>query len=120
MPQIQELGAELVAISPQLTEQNAKITKRHKLEYDVLSDGGNALAGQWGLAHGVDGALRETYQAMKLDLSRFNGDDNAWSLPMPARFVIGKDGRVVSVDSDPDYTRRPEPSETIEVLRTLA
>lgn len=120
MPQIRELGAELVAISPQLPENNAKIAKRHKLEFDVLTDTGNTLAEQWGLAHGVDGELRGVYQGFQLDLARFNGDENPWSLPVPARFVIGRDGQIVSADFDPDYTRRPEPEETLGVLKGLA
>ena len=121
MPQIRENGAELVAISPQLPENNAKIVKRHKLDFEVLSDRGNALAGQWGLAHGVDGALREVYRdGLRIDLERFNGDENAWSLPMPARFVLDGEGRVQWLSADPDYTRRPEPAETVEVLERLA
>ena len=120
MPEIRGTGAELVSISPQLPENNAKIAKRHKLEFDVLSDRGNALARQWGLAHTIDGALREVYQGrLKLDLKRFNGDES-WGLPVPARFVLGQDGRVLSVSADPDYTRRPEPDETVEYLKQLA
>ena len=109
-----------MAISPQLPENNAKIARRHKLEFDVLSDRGNALARQWGLVHTVEGALREVYEErFKLDLARFNGDDS-WTLPVPARFVLGQDGQVLSVNADPDYTRRPEPDETIEFLAGLA
>ena len=119
MSSIHEAGAELVAISPQLPEHNAKISKRHKLEYPVLSDLGNQIAQQWGLVHAVEGELREAYTSLKLDLKYFNGDD-AWALPMPARFVLGTDGRVLSVSSDPDYTRRPEPDETVEFLKKLS
>jgi hypothetical protein len=38
---------------------------------------------------------------------------------MPARFVIDGAGIIRSVDADPDYTRRPEPSRTVEILRGL-
>jgi len=40
-------------------------------------------------------------------------------LPIPARFVVSKDGIIRKVDADPDYTRRPEPDDTIAFLRTL-
>ena len=121
MPQIREKGADLVAISPQLPENNAKIVKRHRLEFEVLADAGNSLAEEWGLAHGVDGALREVYRdKLRIDLERFNGDENAWSLPMPARFVLDSEGRVQWLSADPDYTRRPEPAETVEFLAQLA
>ena len=38
---------------------------------------------------------------------------------MPARIVIRRDGIVAAVEVDPDYTRRPEPGETLAVLRGL-
>lgn len=119
MPQVREAGAELVAISPQLGEWNAKIVRRHGLEFDVLSDAGNAYSRQWGLDFAIEGDLREVYEgSFKLDLSRFNGD-SSWTLPMPARIVLDQKGRIAAVDADPDYTRRPEPEETIKVLRSL-
>ena len=39
---------------------------------------------------------------------------------MPARYVIDKAGIVQAADVDPDYTKRPEPEETMAVLRELA
>jgi len=38
---------------------------------------------------------------------------------MPARYIIDRDGRVRYARTDPDYTRRPEPEETLEALRAL-
>ncbi len=56
------------------------------------------------------------YRGFGLDLEKANG---AWTLPMPARFVIDRSGVIRSADVDPDYTRRTEPAETVKVLRTL-
>jgi hypothetical protein len=53
-----------------------------------------------------------------IDLAKTNGDDS-WTLPMPARHVIDRDGVIRDAQVDPDYTRRPEPSETLAVLRAL-
>jgi peroxiredoxin len=38
---------------------------------------------------------------------------------MTSRFVIDRSGVVRSAVFDPDYTRRPDPSETLEALRAL-
>ncbi len=54
-----------------------------------------------------------------IDLPTANGDDS-WTLPMPARFVIDRSGMIRAADVDPDYTRRPEPADTVAVLRSLA
>ena len=62
--------------------------------------------------------LRETYRTFPLDLEQFNGDAS-WTLPIPARFVIDQKGIIRAVQSDPDYTTRPEPSDTLDALRAL-
>lgn len=119
MPRIQETGASIVAISPQLPEHSAKISKRHKLAFDVLSDPGNEVARAWGLVHAVEGELRTVYEGFGINLERSNGD-TSWTLPMPARIVIGTDGKILAVDTDPDYTRRPEPETTVSLLTSLS
>jgi peroxiredoxin len=63
-------------------------------------------------------ALREIYLKLGIDLAQGNGD-GTWRLPIPARFVIDQQGIVRTVDADPDYTRRPEPAQTVQILREL-
>ena len=62
--------------------------------------------------------LRKLYRKFGADLSKFNGDDS-WTLPMPGRFIVARDGTIRGADVDPDYTVRPEPSRTVELLKTL-
>lgn len=102
-----------------MAEHSAKIAKRHRLSFDVLSDPGNRVAGALGLVFSLPDDLAEVYRGLGLDLARFNGDDS-WTLPLSGRIVIAPDGVVRSVDVDPDYTARPEPEETVELLRQLA
>ena len=106
-----------MAISPQLGKYNGRISRRHKLTFDVLSDPGNGTARELGLAFELSEALKKVYtETFRMSLEKYNGDDS-WTLPIPARFVIGTGGEIVSAEADPDYTRRPEPSDTVEVLR---
>lgn len=58
---------------------------------------------------------RDTF---KNDLSQTNGD-SSWTLPMPARYVIGTDGAIAYAEVNPDYTRRPDPEELLPVLSAL-
>ena len=62
--------------------------------------------------------LRELYRKFGIDLAQGNGD-GTWRLPMPARFVLDGQGIIRSADADPDYTRRPEPAQTVEILRRM-
>lgn len=76
------------------------------------------MAESYGLVFTLPDDLREIYVKFGIDLARGNGD-GTWRLPVPARFVIDRAGVIRAVDADPDYTRRPEPAATVEVLRRL-
>jgi peroxiredoxin len=88
------------------------------MPYEMLRDLGNTVAEAYGLVFTLPEDLQAIYQKFGIDLAKGNGD-GTWRLPVPARFVIDRSGVIRGVDADPDYTRRPEPSATIEVLKTL-
>jgi peroxiredoxin len=54
----------------------------------------------------------------KNNLPLVNGDPS-WTLPMPARYLIGQDGTILYAEVNPDYTQRPDPDELIPVLEKL-
>ena len=118
LPELRAHGAGLIAISPQLPNFLQDLRKTSKLEFDILHDAGNAVAERFGVAMQLPDDLIEVYRKIGVDLEKFNGD-KAWRLPVPARFLLDKAGVVRWVDSDPDYTRRPEPEETLAALRAL-
>ena len=108
-----------MAISPQLVEKNAEIRASHKLEFPILHDAGHGWARRLSLTFSLPEDLRRVYAGFGIDVPAFNGDDS-WELPLPARIVIDRGGVVRSIDADPDYTIRPEPEATLEVVRGLA
>ena len=61
---------------------------------------------------------RKTHKRLKVDLSTINGEPS-WTLPMPARYVIGQGGVIAYAEVNPDYTRRPEPDELLPSLERL-
>lgn len=115
---LQDLGASLVALSPQLPELGLSIVEKNNLNFDILSDPTNAYAAKLGLRFKLPPDLQLIYRSFGIDLPKFDGDDS-WTLPMPGRLVIDKKGIVRAVDVDPDYTVRPEPEHTLEVVRRL-
>lgn len=64
----------------------------------------------------MQGYLIELYKSLKNDLPAFNGDPS-WTLPMPARYVVGQDGIILYAELNPDYTRRPDPEDMLPALR---
>lgn len=117
-PDIESLGAALVAVSPQTSKYSRKIIERHNLTFPVLSDPGNQIAKRFGLVFFLPDYLRELFLKFGADLTKFNGDES-WTLPMPGRFVIRQDSIIVAADVDPDYTRRPEPVQIVAVLKSM-
>ena len=115
---IKAQGASLVVISPQLEKYSKVMVKKHKLTFPLLRDQDNQLASQFGLTFKLPDDLAELYNQFGIDLVRFN-DNDLWSLPMPGRFVLDQNGKVVSAEADPDYTHRPEPSEIVKELASL-
>ncbi len=112
------MGGQLVAISP-IEKRFARGTvERYGLDFPLLGDPGNRVASQFRLTIGVPEPLREVYLGFGIDLERVNGDAS-WTLPLPSRYVIGRDGVVVAAQTNTDHTKRPEPEETLEVLRQL-
>jgi peroxiredoxin len=89
------------------------------LALEMLRDFGNRVAEAYGLVFTLPDALRAIYLKFGNDLARGNGD-GTWRLPIPARFVVDRAGIIRSVDADPDYTRRPEPARTVEIVRGLS
>ncbi|HTZ80764.1 MAG TPA: peroxiredoxin-like family protein [Stellaceae bacterium] len=119
LPEIEKRGAKLVAISPQTPVNSRRSQRDNKLGFPILSDPGNAVAAAFGLRFKLPDYLIELYRdVFKNDLAVANGDPS-WTLPMPARFVIGQDGRILYAEVNPDYTRRPDPEELLPVLDRL-
>ena len=112
-------GAALVIISPQLVKNNREFGAEKKLKIPILSDPGNEVAARYGLRWSLPPELKALYQKFGVDLPKFNGDES-WTLPMPARFIIDSDGIVRYAEINPDYTTRPDPQETLLVLKELS
>ena len=116
LPEIEQAGASLVAISPQTVKQSFFMHDQHQLRFPLLSDGGNKLAGEFGLAYRVPAAQEEVYRRAFVNLPFTNGDDS-WELPIPATYILDRDATVLYASANEDYTERPEPAEIVRFLQ---
>jgi peroxiredoxin len=114
-PEIAARGASLVAISPQTVQQSGFTAEQHALRFPVLSDASNRVARQFGVAASLPGYLRDHYQRIFVNLAHCNGDQN-WELPLPATFILERDGRVLWRWAEADFRRRAEPAEILRAL----
>jgi peroxiredoxin len=115
LPEIEQRRATLVAVSPQTVKQAFFMRDQHKLRFSLLSDAGNKLARQCGLTYRVPDEQREVYQRAFVNLPFVNGDDS-WELPIPATYIIDRDGAVLYASANEDYAERPEPQDIVRFL----
>ena len=116
LPQIEQAGAALVAISPQTVKQAFFMHDQHKLRFPLLSDAGNQVARQFGLTYRVPAMQEAVYRRAFVNLPFANGDES-WELPIPATYIVDRDGTILYASGNEDYTERAEPREIVDFLR---
>ena len=115
---VRALGAQIVVITPELERYTRAMHKKLNLTFDILTDLHLKIAEQFHLVFTFPDYLRDLYQSFGSTLDRFN-DESEYRLPMPARYVIDKQGIIRAADVNADYTIRPEASETLRQLQRL-
>jgi peroxiredoxin len=116
--QVRALGAQIVALTPELERYTRNVHKKLNVTFDMLTDLHLKTAEQFRLVFVLPDYLRDLYKSFGNALDRFH-DEPGYRLPMPARYVIDREGIIRAADVNADYTIRPESSETVRVLRTL-
>ncbi len=118
LPEMEALGATLVAISPEPPDASLSTQEKNALEFEVLSDVEVKAARAYGLLFELSDELRKAYISMGKDLSEINAD-GGWHLPIPATYVIASDGRIELACVDPEYRNRLEPTDILVALKNV-
>ena len=113
--EINNAGANLVLISPQLPSKSAELKATNNYDYPILYDKGNEVAKNFGIAFTLAESLRPIHKAFEMDIPAHNGDES-FGLPVPATYVINKNNQITYSSVNPNWMERAEPSEYIKVL----
>jgi peroxiredoxin len=108
-------GGELVAILPERGKFATEFKNESGLAFPVLSDLDNGYAMSLNLAIWIGPDMERLLLSYGRTLPDYQAND-AWLLPIPATFVVGRDGRVVARFVDPDFRRRPAIDELISAF----
>lgn len=119
LPEIKKAGGQLIAISPQAPDTSLNTTEKNALTYPVLSDIHTDAAKGFGILFTLPDYLQKLYSSLGhgLDVVNANG---AWTLPVPATFVIGTDGSILARHVDTDYRKRMEPADALAAIQRAA
>jgi len=118
LPKFKELGAQLIAISPEAPDNSLTTIQKHKLEFPVLSDLKCDVANQYGIVYTVPEYLRTTFEKFGLDLKKHNATDKL-QLPIPATYVIDTNQVIQFAFANEDFTERADVEEIIKVLKRI-
>ena len=113
--QIREHGALLVAISPETQRQSDFAVQQHGLPFPLLHDPGAQLAERFGLVYMAPEYYQRYLKSILVNLPFLNGEAS-WRLPVPATYVLSRDGRVVFAEAHADFRVRPEPRDALAAL----
>jgi peroxiredoxin len=116
LPELDRLGAALVAISPQTPDQSLSTREKAELAFTVLSDPGSAVARQMGITFEQTDEVKAAQRTLGLDLADVNVGGST-ELPMPTVLVVDTSGTVTFVDVHPDYTSRTEVPPIVEAVQ---
>jgi peroxiredoxin len=112
---IAALGGQIVAIMPETQKYAERFKSESGAPFPVLTDLDNGYALSLNLAIWLGTEIQQLLSY--LDLSDFHGNDG-WVLPIPATFVVGRDGLVKARFVDPDFRRRMEIDDLIAAVRS--
>ena len=111
-----QLGATLVAISPQTPDTSLSTAEKNELRFPVLSDSRLEAAKAFGVGFDMPAELVKLYSGIGHDLPVINGNGQ-WYLPIPATYVVGTDGHILYSCVESDYRERAEPAEVMAHVR---
>jgi peroxiredoxin len=115
-PRIEALGAQMVAIVPDRHQFAAEMRQESNVNFPILSDMDNGYAMSLNLAIWVGSEMEEYMTKIGRTLPQYQGNDS-WMLPIPATFVVGRDGLIIARFVDPDYRKRMAIDELIAALK---
>ena len=116
LPELKELGANLVAITPETPDNSLTTSEKNEIDFNVLTDYDNTYARELGLVFKMPKDLQEVYSSFGIDVEAHNGNTN-FELPMPATLVVGTNSEVLYSFVSEDYTKRADTTFILKALK---
>ena len=117
LPKFTALGANLLALSPEVPDSSMSTKEKNNLEFEVLNDIGNKVAREYGVVYKLPDPIGIAYQN-SFDLHKYNGDESD-ELPLSATYIIAQDGTIKFAFLDAEYRNRAEPAELLKILASI-
>ncbi|WP_066632294.1 peroxiredoxin family protein [Labilibacter marinus] len=113
---IEDLGATVLAITPEKQEEIKKTLEKTNAAFNIIYDKDHKIMDSYQVTFALSKANNIKYKAWGIDINKASGNDDL-ALPIPATYIIGKDGKIKGSFYDEDYKRRMTVKEILEVLK---
>lgn len=113
LPDFSAKNATVIAITPEPEESISKAVEKTKATFSIIYDKERSIMKQWKVAYEMSPDLQTKYKGYGLDLEKQQGD---WMLPVPATYIIGKNGKIEFVHFDENYQKRADIKELLKAL----
>jgi peroxiredoxin len=111
-----DIGARIAVIAPEKRQYAARLKSESHAGFPILSDIDNGYALSLNLAIWVGAEMAAMIGAAGWNVPDYYGSD-AWIMPVPAAFVVRRDGMIAARHIDPDYRRRMDLDALLAALR---
>jgi peroxiredoxin len=113
---ITDKGAKIVAITPEMSDGISKTVEKTGATFPILYDQDMKIAKAYGVLFEVDEKTKTRYKSFGTDLLAINGQKEKAYLPVPAVYIVNRDGSVVYRFFDADYKKRVSVQEILDQL----
>ena len=114
---ITEKGATLIAVTPESQEGIIKTAEKTKAQFPIIYDEDLKIMKAYDVAYKVDDKAVSRYKNFNIDLAATNNQrPDAVYLPVPAVYIIDKEGNISFRYFEPDYKKRPSVKEILKNL----
>jgi peroxiredoxin len=118
-PDIAASGATLVAVTAEDCGGALVAKRTRQLQFEILCDLENGLGLLFGLVFRVPPDFRENYKGVDINFPLIYGNDS-WFLPIPATYVIDRNGIIQHAYVNPDFRERLDPSDILAAVERLS
>lgn len=118
VPAIRAAGARLVAITPEVGGLPLRVKHERGFTFDILCDLDNGVALSFGLLFRISNEMAQVFAREGTDFPLIYGNDS-WFLPIPATYIVRRDGMIAHAYVNPDFRYRLDPHEIVRVVNSL-
>lgn len=115
-PTLVTLGFQILGVSPDSAAGLRQMTEKNRLNYRLLSDRAMLASTAYGVAFRLSPKIEKTYRDYGVELAPIPGSEGHW-LPVPTVFLVGRDGIIKFVYSNPDYKIRLAASDLLAAAK---